>query len=369
MTNYDYLQNLTDLRRKFHVFPEIAYKEVQTQAKIITELDKMGVSYEKVGTGVIAKINMGKQKTIAFRADIDALPINEINDVPYKSQNPGFMHACGHDGHIALLLTFIKYCTLNPDKMGNNAVFIFQPAEEAEGGAIKMIEYGAIDEVDEIYAIHVDPQLPEGTAGLKDGVSMAGAYEFDIEIIGESCHCAEKQLGKDALHALTGVIENAYSEISKLKTKSLFHCGKLCGGYARNIVADRMSANCTIRYFQEKDLDNILTIINTKLKQAEELFGVKCEIKLLTNYIPLVNNSECNQKVKKYIKTAELPLRFSAEDFAFYLKEIKGCIIWLGTKDGAVVKKLHSPDFDFNEKALLHGLELYKQLIKENING
>lgn len=365
MKNFDYLQYITNLRRKFHSFPEIAYNEFKTQEEIINELDKLGIKYKKVGTGVLAKLDNGKQKTIAFRADIDALPIKEINDVPYKSQNEGVMHACGHDGHIALLLAFIRYCKFNPDKLNANTVFIFQPAEEAEGGAITMIEHGAIDDADEIYAVHVDPSLNEAVAGLKDGVSMAGAYEFDIEIKGDSCHCAEKHLGKDALHALIKIINNTYNSLQDKKSDTIFHCGKITGGYARNIVADNAISNCTIRYFSEKDLDNILNIINTEMKNAEKQFNVKCGIRLLTNYIPLVNNEYCNKKVKKYIKSVNLPLRYTAEDFAFYLKETKGCIIWLGVGDGKTVKKLHSPDFDFNEQCLLHGLNLYKAIIEE----
>ncbi len=366
MENFDYLSYITDLRRRFHRIPEIAYNEFATQAEIIKELEEIGVSCRRVGTGIIAEIDAGKKKTIAFRADIDALPICEANNVPYKSTNAGFMHACGHDGHIALLLSFIRFCKFNPEEMENNAVFIFQPAEEAEGGAITMIENGAVDEADEIYAVHVDPSLPEGVAGLRKGVSMAGAYEFDITASGESCHCAEKHLGKDALNALIQIIEGIYA--GKPQGESVFHCGRLQGGYARNIVADKAVANCTIRYFKEEDLNAILTVTNGEMKKAEERFGVKCGINLLTNYIPLVNDADCCEKVKKYIADKELPLRFTAEDFAFYLKETRGCIIWLGV-GGKEVKKLHSPDFDFEEKALLHGLKLYRALIKEKING
>lgn len=367
MKDIDLKSYIIEQRRKFHRIPEIAYNEFQTQAEIIKELEDIGIQYRRVGTGIIAEIKSGKQNTMAFRSDIDALPITETGDCPYKSENVGFMHACGHDGHIALLLAFIRYCKNNPDKMANNAVFIFQPAEESEGGAITMIENGAIDEVDEIYAVHVDPSLPQGQAGLRAGVSMAGAYEFDITAEGESCHCAEKQLGKDALHATTSVINGIYSNLNK-NAKSIFHCGKISGGYARNIVADKVTANCTIRYFEEEDLNDILGNVAAQTEKAEKEFGVKFGIKLLTNYIPLVNDFSCCEKVKKYIQWQQLPLRFTAEDFAFYLKEVKGCLIWLGT-GGDAPKKLHSPDFDFEEKALFYGLNLYKELIKEKVNG
>lgn len=363
MKDFDYLSFITALRRKFHQIPEIAYNEFETQAEIIKELEQIGIKYKRAGTGIIARLNTGKQKTIAFRADIDALPIEEANDVPYKSKNKGFMHACGHDGHIAMLLAFIHWCKNNPDEMAANAVFIFQPAEEAEGGAITMIEQGALDDVDEIYAIHVDPSLKEGCAGLRAGVSMAGAYEFDIFCEGESCHCAEKRLGKDAVHAIIDITEGIYNSLTS--TESIFHCGKICGGYARNIVADKAVANCTIRYFDEKDLNDILFAAKNEMEKAQTKYGVKCGISLLTNYIPLVNNPDCCEKVKKHINSEELPLRFTAEDFAFYLKEVKGCIIWLGTEGGMGAKKLHSTDFDFEEKALLHGFYLFRSLMVE----
>lgn len=366
MANFDYLRYIVDLRRDFHARPEIAYCEFDTQATIIRELEDMGVPYEKVGTGVIARINLGREKTTAFRADIDALPILEANDVPYRSQNHGLMHACGHDGHTALLLGFAKYCTLNLDKMARNAVFIFQPAEEAQGGAIKMIECGALDGVDEIFAVHVDPALPEGTAGLRSGVSMAGAYEFDIEAVGESSHCAEKQLGKDAIGAIIGAIKGIYDGIpGDLKGRAIFHCGRVEGGYARNVVADKCAANCTIRYFDEAHLEALLELVGQNLSLAEEKYGVRCSAKLITNYIPLVNNSASVEKVKKYIEHTCFEPKLTAEDFAFFLKKAKGCLIWLGVRGKKGERKLHSPDFDFDESALLCGLEVYKKIIEE----
>ena len=293
MADFDYLQYITDLRRRFHARPEIAYREYETQAVIASELDAMGIPYGKAGTGIIARLNAGKRKTIAFRADMDALPIEEQSCAPYKSQNPGFMHACGHDGHLALLLGFAKYCSLNLDKMASNAVFIFQPAEEAEGGAIRMIEAGALDGVDEIFAVHVDPSLPEGVAGLRAGVCMAGACEFDIEVEGVSSHCAERHLGKDALRALVDAIKGIYEDIpAELNGRALFHCGKIQGGYARNVVADKCIANCTIRYFEKEHLDRLIGIVEKNLALSQEKYGPKCQIKFLTQYIPLENSAE-----------------------------------------------------------------------------
>jgi amidohydrolase len=366
MEESGYLGYITALRRKFHKIPELAFNEFETQKEIISELEKTGINYRKAGTGIIAEIDAGKGHTIAFRADMDALPITESNDVPYKSARPGFMHACGHDGHMALLLGFIHWCKHNIHKMESNAVFIFQPAEEGEGGAVRMIEAGALEDVDEIYAVHVDPDVKEGEAGLKEGVFMAGDYELDIVVKGYSCHCAQKISGRDALHALTGIIEGIYKNLPQ--SESLFHCGKISAGYARNVVADSAVANCTIRYFKEKDLNNILDVINAETEIARAKYGVSCTINALSNYIPLVNHPQACQKVEKYIKCLRLPLRFTAEDFAFYLKNVKGCLVWLGV-GGTAVKKLHSPDFDFDEKALMYGLKLYQNIIEEKING
>jgi len=364
MADFDYLQYITDIRRRVHAWPETAFEEFGTQELIAAELERMGVPYQKASTGIIARLDLGREKTAAFRADIDALPITEASGAPYSSQREGFMHACGHDGHTALLLGFMRYCSLNPDKMARNAVFIFQPAEEGEGGAKKMIEAGALDGVDEIFAVHLDPSLPEGMAGLLAGACMAGAVEFDIEAEGESSHCAEKHLGKDAVAAVIEAISGIYSDIPK-EARSLFHCGKIGGGCARNVVADRCVANCTIRYFEEKELERLLGIVARNLGQAEKKHGTRCETRTVCHYIPVVNSRESVEKVRKYITNTEYEPKFTAEDFAFYLKETKGCLIWLGIKGAKGEKKLHSPDFDFDEKALLHGLEVYKKIIEE----
>jgi amidohydrolase len=362
----DYLEYLTRMRRRFHGRPEIAYHEFATQAAIAAELDGMGIPYQKVGTGLIARIHLGKAKAIAFRADMDALPIAEGNDVPYKSQIPGMMHACGHDGHMALLLAFAKYCSQNTDKIAADAVFIFQPAEEGEGGAVKMIEAGALDGVGEVFAVHLDPSLPEGVTGLRAGAAMAGAYEMDIVAEGESSHCAEKHLGKDALATMVDVINAAYDAVRKEpEGKILFHCGRIEGGFARNVVANRCASSCTIRYFEEAHLKALLGLIEAEMALAKERHGAACYIKPIARYIPLKNHPESVEKVKKYIEHIEHPPKFIAEDFAFYLDKVKGCLIWLGVKGQKGERKLHSPDFDFDEKALLFGLNVYKKIIEE----
>ena len=344
MKNFDYKEYLINTRRYFHSIPELAYNEYKTQAHIVKELKSLGLNLRTVGTGVIARLDIGKNKTLAFRSDIDALPITEKGDKPYKSKHEGFMHACGHDGHIANLLAFAKYCSLNPEKLSCNIVFIFQPAEETEGGAINMIENGALDGVDEIYAIHLDPSLKKGIVGVGSGVSMAGAYEFDITAAGESSHCAEKHKGTDALHALMDVVLNTYNDIPEdIKDDTVFHCGKISGGVARNIVADSAAANCTLRYFEFSRLKTVLDLIDGNIKKAEQVYGAKFNINMLCNYIPLENSERCIEKVKKQIECVPLPWRFTAEDFAFYLKEIDGCLIWLGT-DGGEGRKLHSAD-------------------------
>lgn len=362
----DYLDYLTEMRRALHARPETAYREFSTQELITRELGRMGIPYRKAGTGVIAKVSAGRAKAIAFRADMDALPIAEENDVPYKSQVPGVMHACGHDGHMALLLAFAAYCSQNPDKMAADAVFIFQPAEEGEGGAVRMIEAGALDGVDEIFAVHLDPLLPEGTAGLRPGAAMAGAYEMDITAEGESSHCAEKHLGRDALAAVIDAVKGAYDAASgEPGGKILFHCGKIKGGFARNVVANRCAANCTIRYFEEAHLKALLSAIGQETALAKERHGADCRIRQIAHYIPLRNDPGSVEKVKKYIEHIEHKPKFTAEDFAYYLDKVKGCLIWLGVKGRKGERKLHSPHFDFDEKALLFGLELYKKIIEE----
>jgi len=355
-----YLDYITGLRQKFHKYPELSNQEFLTNQEILKVLRKDNIEFETVGTGVIARLNLQKEKTIAYRCDLDALPIIEKNDVAFKSKNEN-MHACGHDGHIAILLTFIKWAVKNKDKIKYNLVFIFQPAEESSGGALKMIEAGCLKNVDEIYAIHVNPDIEAGVFGAKSGLLMAGVVEFDIDFSGVSCHVADYKKGIDANAAAVEFLAgNIISE--PLKDRTIFHCGKLFGGYARNVVSNFCKLECTVRFFDTNDRNQIFECIKKRLNEVNKKNKTDSKTNIITEYVPLVNDDTCIKKIKKLAKCVDIEKKFSAEDFAFYLTKVKGAFVWLGTKDKKHFAPLHSDNFNFDEKHLITGLKLYIDL-------
>lgn len=357
-----YLEFIRTIRRMIHSRPELGDGEHITQALICSELKSLDIPFTTHDTGVIARIDCQKQKTVAYRADMDALPMEEVNTCDYRSEVPGVMHACGHDGHTALLLGFARYCRLNLDKLAVNIVLIFQPAEESIGGAERMIAAGALSGVQEIYAVHVSPDISAGTIALCGGAAMAGAYEFDLEFYGKSSHGAQKDKGADALAACMETVMGIEAGLPRhLRDKALFHTGRVSGGTARNIVADRCSANCTFRYFEKKHLTEFMSVVDANINYAGSRYGVRGERVQVSHYIPLFNSRVCADKIRRlYPGVVEAPRQYTAEDFAFYADKVKGCLVWLGVNTGEEPKKrLHSPDFDFDESALIYGLQLY----------
>lgn len=357
------LAYITRVRRKLHRCPEPAFCEFETQKAVESELAALHIPFREIGTGIVADLDLGKEKRIAFRADMDALPVTERTGAEYASERPGFMHACGHDGHMALLLGFAKSCAENPSGIGCNLRFVFQPAEEGEGGARNMIAGGALEGVDEIYAVHLDPSLDPGKLGLCYGASMAGDFEFDVNFTGESAHCAEKSKGKDALAA---ACEFAAS-LSELvgKGDSLLHAGKLTAGVARNVVAESAKLECTMRFFEEKERDRLLRLMKFQLGYLSDRYGVKGEIEKVTEYIPLKNARTCVDKLKAASDWVPQKRKYLGEDFAFYLAECKGAHGWLGVRKSPETK-LHAADFDFEEQSLLAGLEIYRKLVEND---
>lgn len=353
-----YLEFITKLRRKFHTYPELGNFEYKTQKIIIKNFKNLKVPYKKVDTGLIAYLNFEKPKTIAFRADMDALPITEANNTLYKSKNEGVMHACGHDGHMAILLTFIKWAVENKDKITKNLKFIFQPAEESIGGAEKMISANALENVDEIYAVHLAPEIEGGVFGVKPGLSMAGVLEFNIEFFGKSCHVADYKNGADAIKASLNFLN--FKLPAEFKN-AVFHIGKIAGGYARNVVADYCKLECSFRFFENAYREKFINFLTAELEKFSKN-GVDFKISPVAEYPPLINSEVCIEKVKKICNSVDTGLRLSAEDFSYYLKKCEGCLVWLGVKDSSSICNLHSNDFDFNEKYLLKGVELFAKL-------
>lgn len=353
------LEYLIFARRSLHKIPELNHQEFLTQKFITQQLDSFKIKYKTINTAVIADIEGYDARTrLAFRADIDALPITEQNQVDYKSTHEGKMHACGHDGHTAMLLGLAKYLSTN--KPAVNIRLLFQPAEESEGGAEMLIQKGALKGVDAIFGLHLSPEYPIGTIATDAGAIFAGVCDFHIIFEGKSGHCADYQKYTDALWAgneFYNRIHNLHK--TKYQKNSLFHIGKITGGSASNVVADYAKYDCTFRFFDEALKEDFMMRLEDILIEVQNLTGATHRLIVENYYPPLVNSTHIVQMLKRKFEIAQAQPKYTAEDFAYYLKKVNGAFAWLGIGDEQHTAPLHSPNFDFDEKALLTGLNYY----------
>ena len=245
---------IISVRRDFHQYPEVGFNEWRTKRKICTYLDQMGILYtEAAKTGVVGLIEGGKPgKTVALRADMDALPIKEKNDVPYKSKNEGLMHACGHDAHMTIMLGAAKILMNVRDQLAGNVKLLFQPAEETDGGAEPMIAEGVLEnpKVEAIFGLHVAPEFSVGEIGWKYGQMNASSDTIHIKVKGKSAHAAYPYMGKDAIVIAAQIITALQTIVSRevdARKSAVISLGKIKGGTQGNVVADEVHLTGTVR--------------------------------------------------------------------------------------------------------------------------
>lgn len=364
---------IRDLRRALHKIPETGFEEYKTKdfiVKYLTALNPDKLEF-LAGTGVKA-VFYGRdiKKAIAFRADIDALPIHEENKKDYVSQHAGVMHACGHDGHMAILLAFGKLISMKKQDLKRSVVLIFQPAEENAGGAQDMIKEGALasPKVEEIYAIHLWPDVPAGKFSLRSGEVMARMCDVDIEIYGKGAHGANPHLGIDAMVAgahLIGMLQTVISRNLAPYEQAVMTIGKIEGGTARNIICDWISLQGTVRAFNETIFNNARQRLRDIVKSLETAFSVKTEYIEAAIFPAVANHPKLAEKAAALLDKDDffdLKPMMASEDFAFYQQHIPGLFIFLGIADTVHKEPLHSCMFDFDEQGLLNGLEFYKRL-------
>ncbi len=356
---------LVELRRALHQIPEESYLEYKTSRFIkdyLTALKPDSIA-SIAKTGIKAVFNADADKTIAIRADIDALPIEEKNSFAYKSTHEGFMHACGHDGHMAVALCFAKLVSKKKDSLKTNFVFLFQPAEETIGGAERMIKEGALvnPAVDEIYGIHLWPDVPKDKIGLSDGPLMANMCDMNIRIVGKSAHGASPQCGKDALLAAANFVVQANSILSRNidpSAPAVLNIGRIIAGDARNIVCGEALIEGTIRSFNNEVTETIKKRIKTIMEGVDRSFGTHSEYYETMGYPALINNDYLYSKaVSKFDKDdiCDINPVMMAEDFAYFTQTTKGFFAFVGTGG----EPLHSDTFDFDDEVLSHALEYY----------
>ncbi|MBN2604623.1 MAG: amidohydrolase, partial [Bacilli bacterium] len=336
------MEKLKKFRRDLHQIPEVGLEEFKTQEYLISALTKMGYSPRKIyNTGLYVYQDYGSNETIMFRSDIDALPINESNDIAFKSIHSGFMHACGHDGHMAMLLGFADFLK-DQTNLKRNVLLVFQPAEEGPGGAYEIVKTGLLEQynVQEVYGIHLFPNYPEGTIVAKSGPMMASITMLDVTIRGMSSHVAMPNEGIDALYyGALFYAEITYKLSESIKDKDyILKFGKMQSGTVRNIVSNLTTFEGTIRTFSNEIKERIIDIITDIKFKYEQLYGVIIEIKINDLYPAVINDETLFDRFKKLVepnypfKILDEPLMIS-EDFSFYQQAVKGVFYFLGTNN------------------------------------
>ncbi|GHT42319.1 putative hydrolase YtnL [Endomicrobiia bacterium] len=361
-------QDIISIRRHIHKNPELGGNEYGTAKFIESKLKELKIPYKRMDTtGVIGTIEGSKQgKTIALRADIDALPVCENNNVEYKSTKPGIMHACGHDAHVAIILGAAKLLQQKKNELEGNVRFVFQPKEETSGGAEKMIKNGALKNpnVDFILGTHVSPWLKSGKIGFKFGAMMAAVDELKINIIGKIAHGAYPNKGKDAMIAASTFITMVQSIISR-ELDPLEHAvitfGKISGGDSYNVICKEITLEGTVRTFNNEIRSLIKTSILNKLKGIEVSYGVKCAVKYNAIGNPLINTYEitkaCVKTAKEFygkdnVEILDKP-SMGGEDFSEYLRVIAGNFIYIGTsRNKQTSYPWHHSNFNIDETTL-----------------
>ncbi len=365
-----YLGEITEIRRELHRVPEYSFEEYKTSEYLKNYLKRLCPDrLETVaGTGLKAVfLARNPQKTVAIRADIDALPVPEYNEVPYRSQCENMMHACGHDGHMAIALICAKIISQARERIANNYVFLFQPAEETTGGALPMVEAGVLQNpmVDEIYGIHLWPYLPAGVAGSKAGSLMARMCDLNITIKGKGSHGAKPHNGRDALIAAAQLIMGVQTIVSRnidpYRT-GVITIGKIEGGQTRNVICEDVKLEGTIRTFEPEVTETIQRRLKELLRGLDIMYNVRSEFVESMTYPAVVNHAGLYEQAKKKFDDEELvmvePVMLS-EDFSHFQHNAAGLYTFLGIAESEDAEPLHSSKFNFNEQVLLNGVEYF----------
>ncbi len=364
-----YYPAVREHREYLHSRPELSFQEYETSSYIQMVLDQIGIDYKKgigVETGVVAEVG-NKDRIVAVRGDMDALPIIEEGDHAYISQNEGVMHACGHDVHTSCLLGVAYILKDLEEELGSRVRFIFQPGEEKlPGGASKMIEDGVLDGVQAIIGQHVHPDLNVGHMGYASGYSMASADEIYIRVQGKGGHAAIPENCIDPIRAGAKLLEAMHERIDALKKEhqipTVLNIGKFnTDGGATNVIPDRIRMEGTFRTYDEKWRFRAHQILQEIASEISAQTKTDIQLDIMVGYPCLFNDPHVTLSVKEAMenflgreRVIEIPPRMTAEDFAYYSHEIPACFFRLGTSnaDGKFSSPVHTPTFDIDPKAL-----------------
>ena len=356
-----------ELRRRIHRHPEMGNEEHMTSALIVETLETLGWDVTRpVGTAVMATLEGGRPgKTVAFRADMDALRIRESTGLSFSSEVDGVMHACGHDVHCAGLMGMAMLLTPMRESLKGRIRLLFQPDEEGNGGARRMIEAGCLEGVDAVFGAHVDPDLPAGSIGLKYGKMYAASDTFRIIIHGEGCHGASPQDGIDAIAVGAQIVAALQQIVSRRVSptdSAVVSVGKFHAGTQMNAIADRAELEGILRTLGPESRKQVKALFCQTVEGVASALGAKAEITLRESYPGVVNHDSAVDLVRnaanevlgpQSVQLMERPT-MGTEDFGYFLQERPGAFYWIGVRnpDIGAIHPIHSPKFVADESAL-----------------
>ncbi len=381
LINETLLGEVKQWRKQIHSQPELGFKEFKTSSFIVDKLKSFGIEVHQGlgGTGVVGILKNGSGPTIGIRADIDALPIKEQNDIEHKSTHENCMHACGHDGHTSVLLGTAKHLSQHKNFSGT-IYFIFQPAEEVLGGAKAMIDDGLFDKfpMDAVYGLHNWPGLPVGQIAVNNGPMMASFDTFEITLTGKGTHAAMPHLGADPIAAGAALITNIQSivsrRISPLKS-GVISVTQMNSGDTTNVIPDYAILKGTVRSFDMDVRQSMQDMLTEMVAVLPPLYGVTGEMDYHIRYPVTTNDSQAYLDIKKAATdvlgadnvNTDVEPSMASEDFSFMSQVVKGAYFWLGVDGSSPSKPLHNAAYDFNDDAIETGIKVWVSLVESQL--
>ena len=370
----EYKAYVIDLRREFHMYPEKSLEEVRTQKRVMEELDLIGIPYKAVaGTGVVATIEGGKPgKTVALRADMDALDLQEIANVPYRSKNDGLMHGCGHDGHTASLLGAAKVLKQVQGDLQGTVKLFFQPGEEVARGALRMIDEGVLEGVDSVFGIHIWNDLECGKVSVEPGPRMASASIFTIDVKGKGGHGAMPHQTIDAVVAGSSIILDLQSIVSREinpSDPSVLTLGMFEAGSRNNVIAETGQIVGTTRCYSLEVHNRFEERIRRVCEHTAMAHGASATLNFETLVIPVINDENCSkiaagsvERIRSKDAVQNLPALNVGEDYSYFVDQVPGILALVGCKSKDKPHyPHHHPMFDIDEDSLEIATALYAQ--------
>ena len=363
-------QRAVEIRREIHRRPELGFEEHNTQAIVERELAALGIEHRRIaGTGVVGIVRGALPgRVTGLRADMDALPIQEDSGEPCASQVPGKMHACGHDAHTAMLLGAARVLQSSRDALHGTAVLLFQPAEEGPGGALPMIEAGAMEDpkIEAVTMLHVDPRLRTGTVGIRGGAVNAAADEVHITIRGKGGHGAWPHKAVDVIPCAAATIlalQNVAARETDPLAPIVVTIGTVEGGYRNNVIADKVKLTGTIRTMDPAVREAAHEKVRRIVDGVAAAYGATAEVEMMLGYPSVVNNAELAENFTRYlgeqgIAVESPPPTMGGEDFSYFAQRAPGVLVRLGIYNETIgsIHSGHSPQFRLDEGAIPTGI-------------